>query len=416
MKIGYACLTEGVYNTKFKTCTLKTATRENLLKIIEHNLDTLEEIIDYNIKMNISFFRLGSDIIPFGSSPVNNLPWDGIFKERFQTISKKIKDKNIRISMHPGQYTILNSPNETIIERAIEDLEYHNRFLNALEMDKTSKIILHIGGVYGDKESAIARFEKTYSILSDAIKSRLIIENDDKSYNIGDVLGIAKRNSIPVAYDNLHNTLLPFDESKDDNHFIKLANKTWTSSDGVQKIHYSQSANGKRTGSHSKTIDLEVFSGFLKDIPDVDIMLEVKDKNISALKVNNLIDDKKDIRALENEWSRYKYNILEHDPNIYNGIRNLLKDKKSYPVIEFYALIDKALNIIPSEGILINASSHVWGYFKDLAMEKEKKRYDSYINSFKNGNYSINAVKGLLLKMAVKYDNKYLLDSYYFHF
>lgn len=416
MKIGYACLTEGVYNTNFKTCTLKTATKENLLKIIEHNLSTLEEIIDYNIKMDISFFRLSSDIIPFGSSSVNNLPWDRIFKERFQTISKKIKDKGIRISMHPGQYTVLNSTKEMVIERAIEDLEYHDRFLNALEMDKTSKIILHIGGVYGDKRSAIDRFEKTYSLLSDGIKDRLIIENDDKSYNIGDVLGIARRNNIPVVYDNLHNALLPFDQSKDDNHFIKLASETWTSSDGVQKIHYSQSANGKRRGSHSKTIDLQVFSEFLKDIPDVDIMLEVKDKNISAIKVNNLMDYKKDIRALENEWSRYKYNILEHDPNIYNEIRNLLKDKKSYPVIKFYALIDKALNIIPSEGILINASSHVWGYFKDIATEKEKKKYDSYINSFKNGNYSINAVKGLLLKMAVKYDNKYLLDSYYFHF
>lgn len=416
MKIGYACLTRGVYNTNFKTCSLKTAREENLLKIIHHNLDVLERIIDYNVRMDIKFFRLSSDIIPFGSSEVNKLAWDEIFKEKFQKISEKIKKNNMRISMHPGQYTVLNSLKDIVVERAIEDLEYHNRFLDALEMDARSKIILHIGGVYGDKKSAISRFEENYDRLNPGIKSRLIIENDDKSYNIGEVLEISKRKDIPVVYDNLHNALLPFDESKDDSYYIKLAGESWKSRDGNQKIHYSQSADGKKTGSHSRTIDLEEFHSFLGSIADVDIMLEVKDKNISALKAKNLIDPRRDIRNLEEEWARYKYNILEHDANIYLEIRELLKDKNSYPVIEFYRLIDKALEKEASQGDSINALSHVWGYFKDLASEGEKKKYDSYINSFKRGTYSINALKNLLLKMALKYDNKYLLESYFFHF
>lgn len=416
MKIGYACLTLGVYNTNFKTCTLKTATRENLLKIIHHNLDTLERIIDYNIRMKINFFRISSDMIPFGSSPVNDLPWEDIFKEKFHAISEKIKQNGIRVSMHPGQYTVLNSPKIDVVEKAIEDLEYHNRFLDALEMDKTSKIILHIGGVYGDKKSAIKRFGKVYHTLNKGIKDRLIIENDDKSYNIGDVLRISKENDIPVVYDNLHNEVLPFDPSLDDNYFIRQAGKTWKEDDGRQKVHYSQSAMGKRLGSHSKTIDLGKFKEYLNNLPDVDVMLEVKDKNISAVKVNNLINEDKNIKDLENEWARYKYNILEHDPNIYKEIRLLLKDKTAYPVIEFYKLIDKALESEPTEGNIINAASHIWGYFKDLASDKEKMKYASYINSFKKGSYSVNAVKGLLLKFAVKYDIKYLLESYYFHF
>lgn len=416
MNIGYACLTEGVYNTSFKTVNLKNANEENLLKIISHNLDTLNRIIDYNIKMDIKIFRLSSDIIPFGSSPVNEILWEDIFKEKFQTISKKIKNNNIRISMHPGQYTVLNSPREEVVERAIEDLEYHNRFLDALDMDRTSKIILHIGGVYGDKKSAIERFEKIYGSLSESIKSRLIIENDDKSYNVNEVLGIALRKNIPLVYDNLHNGINPFDPSKDDSYYIDRVSQTWKKEDGPQKIHYSQSADGGRSGSHSQTIDLEIFNEFLKDIPDVDIMLEVKDKNLSAIKAKNLIDPKKNIKALEEEWARYKYNILEHNPCIYREIRSLLKEKNQYPVIEFYRLIDKALKIEASQGNMINAASHVWGYFKDEASEKEKKKYDSYIGSFKRGTYSINPIKKLLLKMAVKYNNKYLLDSYYFYF
>ncbi|ALV21873.1 UV DNA damage repair endonuclease UvsE [Carnobacterium antarcticum] len=416
MKIGYACLTLGVYNTNFRTCTLKTATKENLLNITEHNLETLDRIIDYNIKMGITLFRISSDIIPFGSSPVNSLPWDEIFKEKFRLIGEKLKLENIRVSMHPGQYTVLNSPNEDVVKRAVEDLNYHNRFLNALGTGKSSKIILHIGGVYGDKKAAIVRFGKNYQLLSQGVKNRLVIENDDKSYNIGDVLQIGTANRIPVVYDNLHNELLPFDRSKDDHYFISLVNNTWKADDGVQKIHYSQGAHLKRAGSHSKTINLEVFNEFLNAIPDVDIMLEVKDKNLSAVKVNNLIDGNKKISNLEKEWARYKYNILEHDPNRYQEIRSLLKGKEGYPVIEFYALIDQALTIEPSQGTQINAASHVWGYFKDEATENEKKKYASYIGSFKKGTYSIKAIKSLLLKMAAKYENTYLLNSYYFHF
>ncbi len=416
MRIGYVCMTRGIYDTDFKTCTLKKATEENLFNIIDHNLDTLEKIIDYNIKMNIRFFRLSSDMIPFGSSEVNTLNWDILFEEKFQRIGEKIRENNIRTSMHPGQYTVLNSPNEDVVKRAVDDLEYHNRFLNALGMDKTSKIILHIGGVYGDKKSAIERFEKNYNFLTKEIKDRLIIENDDISYNIGEVLEIGLKNNIPVVYDNLHNALLPTDENMNDRYFINLASKTWKDSDGKQKIHYSQSANAMRNGSHSKTIDLEEFKEFLEIIPDVDIMLEVKDKNISAIKVNNLLDSKKGIKNLEEEWARYKYNVLERDQNIYRDIRNLLKDKKSYPIIEFYRLIDEAINIEIDESNAINAASHVWGYFKDQASEKEKEKYDSYIMLLEKGTYSIKAVKNLLLKLAVKYKRTYLLESYYFHF
>lgn len=415
MEIGYACLTKGVYNTNFKRCTLKTASEENLLKLIEHNLETLDRIIDYNIKMGIKFFRISSDIIPFGSSDVNSLEWDSIFKEEFERIGSKIKGSGIRLSMHPGQYTVLNSPRKDVVDRAIEDLEYHNRFLEALGCGRESKIILHIGGVYGEKESAIERFKSNYCLLNSNIKDKLIIENDDKSYNIGEVLEIGKELNIPVVYDNLHNALNPYDTSKGDNYYIKLAGETWDRKDGRQKVHYSQSADKMKTGAHSRTIDLEKIGKFLKGLPDVDIMLEVKDKNLSALKVNNLVKNR-GIKALEKEWARYKYNILEHDQVAYNRIRSLLKSKGAYPVIEFYKLIDSALEREKMEGNMLNSLSHVWGYFKDIATEKEVKKYNSYVASFKKGTYSIKAVKNLLLKMAVKYEREYLLESYYFYF
>lgn len=416
MNIGYACLTLGVRDTNFKTCTLKNVNEENLIKIIRHNLKTLENIVDYNIENKVKLFRISSDIIPFGSSDVNTIAWWDMFKDEFEIIGDKIKKSNMRVSMHPGQYTVLNSNNPDVVKRAIEDLEYHTKFLDSLGVDKKNKIILHIGGVYGDKKSAIERFIKNYRLLDVKIKDRLVIENDDKSYNIEDVLEISEILNIPVVYDNLHNEILSADPSKSDIYYIEKARNTWGKEDGRQKTHYSQQNPEKRPGSHSVTIDIEEFSHYIDDLPDIDIMFEVKDKNLSTMKAINYLNSERHIKNLELEWSKYKYNILEHSPVIYGEIRNLLKEKDSYPILEFYALIDKALNIDVEIGNSLNAIEHVWGYFKDRAIEKEKKKYNSYLERYKKGNFSIKAVKKLLLKMAVKYNEEYLLSSYYFHF
>ncbi len=416
MNIGYACLTVGVKDTNFKTCTMKNASEENLKQIINFNLNSLEKIIDYNIKNNIRLFRISSDIIPFGSSPINNIKWWGVFAEQLDKIGERIKSAGIRVSMHPGQYTVLNSPKEDVVKRAVEDLIYHNKFLDSLGVDMRSKIILHIGGVYGDKAGAIDRFKSNYRLLPDNIKSRLVIENDDKSYNINEVLAIGKSLDIPVVYDNLHNQILNCDSSKSDKYWINQAKMTWDKSDGIQKIHYSQQNKQKRAGSHSRTINLNVFSEFLDNVDiDIDVMLEVKDKNLSALKANNYLRDKK-IKNLELEWSKYKYNILEHSPSSYKKIRNTLKDKSAYPIFEFYERIDFALEKEIIKGNGINAAEHIWGYFKDKATEKEKKQFFNYLESYKKGRFSVKAVKGILWKMAVKYNEEYLLSSYYFHF
>ena len=101
---------------------------------------------------------------------------------------------------------------------------------------------------------------------------------------------------------------------------------------------------------------------------------------------------------------------------MYNEIRQLLKDKKSYPILEFYDLIDSSLKKEISIENGTNTAHHVWGYFKDIATEKEKKKFFSYLESYRKGSFSIKAVKGFLWKMAVKYDENYLLSSYYFHF
>ncbi|MEL7660767.1 MULTISPECIES: UV DNA damage repair endonuclease UvsE [Acetobacterium] len=416
MRIGYACLTVGVLNTELKTCLLKNASEEKLTELIKHNLNALEKMIDYNIENQIELFRISSSLIPFGSNPVNRIVWWEVFEKQFKKISKKIAKSGMRVSMHPGQYTVLNSADENIVANAIADLDYHACVMDSLGLGPENKIILHVGGIYNDKKQAIKRFLKNYQRLSETVKKRLVIENDDKSYTISDVLIIGKALDIPVIFDNLHHQVNPCDEKQPDTYWIDICKTTWKSQDGKQKIHYSQQHPDKKPGSHSKTIGINEFMAFHQELDgrDLDIMLEVKDKNLSAMKCINCITTKKEINRLEHEWSKYKYAVLERSPLDYLEIRKLLNNKDSYPCMEFYNLIEASFQKETTMGNSINVAQHIWGYFRTIALPSEKKYFLKLLDQYEKGEASIKKVKKNLWKMTVKYEQTYLLDSYYY--
>lgn len=419
MSIGYACLTKGVPEANYRTCRKKNATEENLKSLIEHNLTVLERMIDYNHQEGIELFRISSDIIPFGSDfSVNDLNWPHLFEPLFKSIGEKIERYGIRVSMHPGQYTVLNSPRKEVVDRAIDDLTYHTLFLDSLGVGPENKIILHVGGVYGDKESAVDRFADVYEQLDDRVKDRLIIENDDRSYTIEDVLSISRRTGAPVVYDNLHHRLNNDGALHTDSYWINQAKKTWRLKDGRTKVHYSQQQLNGREGAHSQFIRIDEFMDFYEDVKpcDVDIMLEVKDKNLSAVKCHLATTDEPKISDLEKEWSRYKYTVLERSPAIYESIRNLLKDKSNYPVIQFYRLIEAALNQEIDMNKGINGLDHVWGYLNKKATAKEKERYQKYKSDLVEEPKNLDRVKRFLYKLALKHNQEYLLKSLYFEF
>lgn len=416
MSIGYACRTIGVTNSNLKSCILKNANHDNLVDLMNYNLKALETMIDYNIRSGIKLFRISSDVIPFGSNSINNIEWWILFKEQLYNIGKKIKDSGMRVSMHPGQYTVLNSIDEGVVQRAYKDLDYHAKFLDSLHVGTNHKIILHIGGVYGDKKQSIVRFMKNYKELNDPIKARLVIENDDKSYDIGDVLNIGKEIGIPVIFDVLHHAIHKNQHLEDDSYWINECFYTWKENDGVQKIHYSQQNPNKKKGSHSNSIKIQEFLSFYYGLgrTDIDIMLEVKDKNLSTIKCINCISTQKRVNSLEAEWGRYKYKVLEQSQEDYLNIRKLLVNKEQYLPVPFYLLIEHALEKDDSISNGVNAALHIWGYFKNVATKDEKDKFFTSIKAFECGRTSVKSIKNQLWKMAMKYEKKYILDSYYF--
>lgn len=401
MKIGYACLTVGVPGTQHRTCAMKSVTPNVLTGLIQSNLDALDHILDYNIRNGIKLFRISSDIITFGSHPINTVKWWEVFKDQLDAIGQKAKANGLRLSMHPGQYTVLNSPDAEVVERAVDDLRYHTRFLDALGLSREHKIILHIGGIYGDKSAAIERFIRQYGRLDENIRRRLIIENDDRQYTVSDVLSIGQGQGIPVVFDNLHHEINP-DPSHSMRKWIALCAGTWKTEDGPQKMHYSQQEPGRRPGSHSDTLDVDQFLQYYEEIRDSgsDVMLEVKDKNLSAVKCINALASP-DIRRLETEWAHYRHLVLEHSPEAHRRICRLLEKRSDYPVREFYRLIDEALKAPVTPANAVMAARELWDSLKESSDPKTARSFEKNIAKISEGGSSI-PLKRLLCELAEK--------------
>lgn len=417
MAIGYACLTIGVPGTELSTCSLKYASVERLHQLITNNLSALEVMINYNSRNGIRLFRISSDIIPFGSHPANQLHWWKEYEEKLAGIGKKLIQAGIRVSMHPGQYTVINSPNPEVVERSVTDLIYHARFLDSLGVDSSCKIILHIGGVYSERMEAMNRFLYQYKKLPDEVKKRLVIENDEKSYNISEVLSLSELSGAPVVFDNLHHSLNSPKEDLEAVQWIKRCTNTWTLQDGLQKIHYSQQKADAPPGSHSETIGITEFQDFYQSLPEQkpDIMLEVKDKNLSALKCINTVTHPMKAVNLETEWSRYKYFVLSKSANIYQAIRELLKEKREPVAMDFYRMLEQATSLPEDKGAQINAAEHVWGYFSKESTAAEKNRYQRLLQTYKKDQSQVEPLKRFLLKLSKERNQEYLLWSLYFY-
>jgi UV DNA damage endonuclease len=171
----------------------------------------------------------------------------------------------------------------------VRELQYHADVLDAMELDISHKIQIHVGGVYGEKEKSMNRFIKRYKGLDHRIRKRLVIENDHRSFTLGDCLAISKKVGIPVLFDFFHHQLKSSGE--DLIEALELSKRTWKKKDGIPMVDYSSQHPEKSRQSHAEEIDIRDFKEFISRsrLHDMDIMLEIKDKEKSALKALKLV-------------------------------------------------------------------------------------------------------------------------------
>ena len=260
------------------------------IKIIENLCDVLK-IMDWNEQNGIKVYRLSSEMFPHKSNPkVEDYNYDFAL-ELLKLIGEKSKKYNQRLTFHPGQYNVVGTPNEKTFNQTCIDLKYHADVLDLMGLGKNSVMVVHGGGMYGDKEKTKLRWCEQYHKLPENVKKRLVLENCEKSFSIKDCLEVSDKINIPIVFDTHHfecyKLLHPDEDFEDANVYIPLILETWKKRGIKPKFHVSEQGSG-RCGHHSDYI--KEIPEYLLEIPekynvDIDIMIEAKCKELAILKL-----------------------------------------------------------------------------------------------------------------------------------
>ncbi len=296
--LGYACL-NATLGTKSRTVRLANLRTEAVIPVIAQNLDDVLASLRWNVDHGIRFFRISSDLIPFGPLAAFPFDWAEAFDWKFREIRRLVKAEGLRVTSHPGQYTVLNSPREKVVRDSVDELEHQARVL-AL-MDPKGTMTLHVGGAYGDKPSAMDAFARNLDLLSDAARARLIIENDDTTFTLDEVVGLAERTGLAVVVDLFHHILNPGTDTEAgetwDAGLVPLLDRAVATWNGrPPKLHLSSHKPGTRTG-HADFLsmdDVETLVGVMEGVGErdapYDVMLEAKRKEIAVLEVMRFLE------------------------------------------------------------------------------------------------------------------------------
>jgi len=289
IRLGYACITKTIDITSSHTITYtnyeklsKEEQYKKLTDIIKLNLNNLEQILIYNIKNNIHFYRMSSNIIPLATH--NKVEYDAlnIFKEKLEHLGQIINKNNLRVDIHLDPYCVLNSTNKDVVNSTINIIKFHKNMLK--EMNIKTNMIIHVGSNTFGKQNSIKRFINNFKLLDEESKDLIILENDDKIFNIKDTLEICKTLNIPMVLDYHHHICNNNNLKLED--YIEEIFKTWEKD--IPKIHLSSPKNKKEYRSHHDYIDINDFINLIKTIninKDFDIMIEAKQKDEALFKL-----------------------------------------------------------------------------------------------------------------------------------
>ncbi|MED1265887.1 UV DNA damage repair endonuclease UvsE [Bacillus mycoides] len=271
---------------------------DKLYNVTLQNLEHTIRILHYNIAHEIPLYRLSSSIVPLATHPEVEFDYIQIFAPLWRKIGALIQEHNLRVSFHPNQFTLFTSDKPHITTNAITDMTYHYNVLDAIGIADSSYINIHVGGAYGNKESAIGRFHENIKKLPSHIKKQMTLENDDKTYTTSETLAICQKENIPFVFDYHHHIANLCDEPLE--RLLPAIFETWSRTNIPPKVHISSPKSEKEFRAHSDYIDLEFIKPFLHIAKKVDrnfdIMIESKQKDLALLQ---LISEISSIRGIK---------------------------------------------------------------------------------------------------------------------
>jgi UV DNA damage endonuclease len=271
------------------------------------SLEYLDRIFDYLAANQISMYRMASDLAPYATHP--DLPQfhnqvKGCRKE-LKTAGRKAQQLGIRLSFHPSQFIVLNSPDESVRDKSIWDLRVQGEILDRMELDDEAVMVIHAGGSYGDPQKGIDRWCETWDRLPGRVRARLVLENDDIRFSASDVLEIHARTGVRLIFDIQHFLCLNPEQLEVRSTFKRFLD-TWPP--GVRpKMHFSSPRTemrevmrvDRKTGKKKTVLQPPIWTGhaafnhpfefisFMREMSafGFDVMLEAKAKDLALLRL-----------------------------------------------------------------------------------------------------------------------------------
>jgi UV DNA damage endonuclease len=295
MNLGYACINTGLSNNKImtnRTMRRKTFDSKGLDYVSElalQNVKDLKTIVMWNNEMEIKLFRLSSQIFPWMEEyEFSDLKDYKEICDLMMEIGEIATDNGQRLTMHPGPYHCLASPNPKVVKRTVIGLNKHSEQFDMMgfysDPSPYNKINIHVGGAYNDKKSTLKRFCKNFELLDENTKKRLVIENDDSpnEFSVKELFdGVYQQIGIPITFDYFHHTFNTGGLTEEE--ALKMASITWP--DGItQCCHYSESRRKEkldesiRPQAHSDIIYNKINTYGLE--PDIVIEAKLKEQAI----------------------------------------------------------------------------------------------------------------------------------------
>jgi len=272
-----------------------------LEQIAETNLHNTLRLLKHCNAHQIMMYRFSSKLIPLATHAALE-GWNpyGKLADSFQAIGQYVKDKGMRVSLHPDHFCVFSTPRPEVLKNSILDMEYHVAMLEAMGLDERSKCNIHMGGAYGDKETAGNRFVQQFSELSPRLKHRVTLENDDKTFNVAETLAAAEAVGVPMVLDIHHHAVNPGGITNDElmDYYWPRIVATWkrecdrlniTIDQLPVKIHASSPKSLSDPRGHADYVEVEPLLQFLEQAkpyaPAIDCMLEAKAKDAALFRL-----------------------------------------------------------------------------------------------------------------------------------
>lgn len=290
-RLGYCCINLSVDKniTANRGMIKRTFQQKGIVycgELAHQNIKDILKILEWNLANGIYVYRMSSDVFPWMSEyEITELPNFSQILPDMQAVGAFALANGIRLSMHPGQFDVLPSPNPSVVTKTVKDLNQHAQIMDlmGLPCDYRFPLNIHVGGTYGDKEAAAARFCQNFALLSDSAKSRLVVENDDKAaqYSVHDLFTLITANiGTPITFDFHHHRFNTGGLTEE--QALRLAASTWPC---TPLTHYSSS---KKTFEDSSVIARSHADYVYEKINPygltLDIEVEAKAKDLAVLR------------------------------------------------------------------------------------------------------------------------------------